>query len=51
MKIATTSTPTSGSHGEEMTKSMAQIVEIILSARDREALIDKAVDQTVEVAG
>ena len=51
MKMATTSTPTSGLRGEEMTKSMAQIVEIMLNARDREALIDKAVDRTVEVAG
>jgi hypothetical protein len=33
--------------GEEMTKDMMQIVELMLKARDREALIDKAVDRTV----
>jgi hypothetical protein len=39
------------SRGEEMTKSMMQIVEIMLNARDREAVIDKVVDRTVEISG
>jgi hypothetical protein len=37
------------SRGEEMTKGMMQIVEFMLKGRDREALIDKAVDWTVEI--
>ena len=48
MKMDTTSTPINGSGGEEMMTSMAQIVKIMLTARDREALIDKAVDRTVQ---
>jgi hypothetical protein len=39
------------SRGEEMTKGMMQIVEFMLKARYRDALIDKAVDQTVEITG
>jgi hypothetical protein len=39
------------SRGEEMTKGMMQIVELMLKARDREALIDKAVDRTVQITG
>jgi hypothetical protein len=42
---------TSGTRGEQMTKCMMQIVELMLKARDREALIDKAVDRTVQIAG
>jgi hypothetical protein len=34
-----------------MTKSMMQIVEFMLKAKDREVLIDKAVDRTVEIFG
>ena len=34
-----------------MTKGMVSVVEFMLKARDREALIDKAVDRTVEIAG
>jgi hypothetical protein len=37
------------SRGEEMTKGMMQIVQLMLKARDREALIDKAIDQTVQI--
>ena len=37
--------------GEELIKGMIAIVEFMLKVRDREALIDKAVDRTVEVAG
>jgi hypothetical protein len=39
------------SRGEEMTKSMMQIVKIMVNSRDREAVIDKTVDQTVEISG
>jgi hypothetical protein len=49
--MASTSDSTGISRGEEMTKGMMQIVELMLKARDREALIDKAVDRTVEIAG
>jgi hypothetical protein len=49
--MAKISTPTSGSRGEEMTKSMMYIVEIMLNASDREALIDKIVDRIVEISG
>jgi dephospho-CoA kinase len=42
---------TSGTQGEELTKGMVSVVEFMLKARDREALIDKAVDRTVEIAG
>jgi hypothetical protein len=45
--MASVSGSTGVSRGEEMTKGMMQIVELMLKARDREALIDKAVDQTV----
>jgi hypothetical protein len=38
---------TSVSRGEEMTKGMMQIVELMLKARDQAALIDNAVDRTV----
>ena len=31
-------------------KGMVSIVEIMLKARDREALIDKVVDRTMEIA-
>jgi DNA-binding protein len=49
--MASTSDSIGVSCGEEMTKFMMQIVELMLKARDREALIDKAVDRTVEIAG
>jgi hypothetical protein len=39
------------SRGEEMTKGMMQIVELMFETRDREALIDKAVDRTVQITG
>ena len=42
---------TSGNQGEELTKGMVSVVEYMLKMRDREALIDKAVDRTVEIAG
>ena len=42
---------TSGMQGEDLTKSMVSIVEFMLKARDGEALIDNAVDRTVEIAG
>jgi hypothetical protein len=42
---------TSGTQGEELTKGMVSVVEFMLKARDREALIDKVVDRTVEIAG
>jgi ferritin len=41
---------TSGTQGEELTKGMVSIVEFMLKVRDREALIDKAVDRTVDIA-
>ena len=41
---------TSGSQGEELTKSMVSVVEYMLKVRDREALIDKVVDHTVDIA-
>ena len=40
---------TSGNQGEELTKGMVSIVEYMLKMRDREALIDKAVDRTVSL--
>ena len=43
VKMATTSTLTSGLRGEKMTKSMALIVEIMLNARDREACQEETV--------
>jgi hypothetical protein len=49
--MASTSDWIGVSRGEEMTKGMMQIVELMLKARDGEALIDKAVDRTVEIAG
>ena len=42
---------TSGNQGEELTKGMVSVVEYMLKMRDREALIDKAVDRTVEIVG
>ena len=42
---------TSGRQGEELTKGMVFVVEYMLKVRDREALIDKVVDRTVEIAG
>ena len=42
---------TSGTQGEELTKGIVSVVEYMLKVRDREALIDKAVDRTVEIAG
>ena len=47
MKMASTS----GTQGEELTKGMVSVVEFMLKERDREALVDKAVDRTVETAG
>jgi hypothetical protein len=47
--MAATSDSTCVSHGEEMTKGMMQIAELMLKARDREALIDEAVERTVEI--
>jgi hypothetical protein len=49
--MASTSDSTGVSRGEKITKGMMQIMELMLKARDREALIDKAVDQTVEIGG
>ena len=43
-------TSTSGNQGEELTKGMVSIVEYMLKMRDREALIEKVVDRTVEMA-
>jgi hypothetical protein len=40
---------TSGTQGEESTKGMVVIVEFMLKARYREALIDKAIDRTMEI--
>ena len=42
---------TSGSQGEELMKGMVSVVEYVLKTRVQEALIDKAVDRTVEIAG
>ena len=42
---------TSGNQGEELTKGMVSVVEYMLKMRDQEALIGKAVDRTVEIAG
>ena len=43
---------TSGNEGEKLTKGMVvSVVEYMLKMRDREALINRAVDQTVEIAG
>ena len=41
---------TSGTQGEELTKGMVSVVEYVLKTRDREALIDKAIDRTMEIA-
>ena len=41
---------TSGSQGEELTKGMVSVVEYVLKTRDREALIDKAIDRTMDIA-
>ena len=41
----------SGNQGEELTKGMVSVVQYMLKMRDREALIDKVVDLTVEIAG
>jgi hypothetical protein len=42
---------TSGTRGEELTKGMVSVVEFMLKARDWEALIDKVVYRTMEIAG
>ena len=42
---------TSGSQGEGLMKGMVFVVEYVPKTRDREALIDKVVDRTVEIAG
>jgi hypothetical protein len=42
---------TSGAQREELKKDMVSVVEFIFKARDREVLIDKVVDRTVEIAG
>jgi hypothetical protein len=42
---------TSGSQGEELKNGMVSVVEFMLKARDREALINNAMDRTVEIAG
>ena len=42
---------TSGTQGEELTKGMVSVVEYMLKTRDREALIDEVVDQTMEIVG
>ena len=39
----------SGSQGEELTKGMVSVVEYILKVIDREAIIDKVVDRTVDI--
>ena len=49
--LSATMASTSGNQGEELTKGMVSVVEYMLKMRDREALIDKAVDRTVEIAG
>jgi hypothetical protein len=49
--MALTGDSTGVSRGEEMTKGMMQIVELMLKARDREAMIDKVVDRTVQIIG
>jgi DNA-binding protein len=41
---------TSGTQGGLLTKGMVSVMEFMLKARDREALIDKAIDRTVEIA-
>ena len=46
--LSATMASTSGNQGEELTKGMVSVVEYMLKMRDREALIDKAVDRTVE---
>jgi hypothetical protein len=50
-EMASVSGSTGVSRGEEMMKGMMQIVELMLKARDREALIDKAVDRMVQITG
>jgi hypothetical protein len=42
---------TSGTQEEELTKGMVSVMEFMLKVRHREALIDKAVDKTVVIAG
>ena len=42
---------TSATQGEELTKDKVSIVEFMLKERDREALINKAVDRTMEITG
>ena len=49
--LSATMTSTSRIKGQELTKGMVSIVEFMLKAGDRETLIDKAVDQTMEIAG
>jgi hypothetical protein len=50
-KMALASDSAGGSCVEELTKDMVQIVEFMLKVRDREALIDKEVDLTMEIFG
>jgi hypothetical protein len=42
---------TSGTQGAELTKGMVYVMEFMLKVRDWEALIDKAVNRTVAIAG
>ena len=42
---------TRGNQGEELTNGMVSVVEYMLKMSDREALIDKAADRTVEIVG
>jgi hypothetical protein len=42
---------TNRNQGEKLTKGMVPVVEFMLKARDRHALIDKSVDRIVEIVG
>ena len=41
---------TTSNQGDEFTKEILSFLEHMLKARDREAVIDKAVDHTMEIA-
>ena len=48
---STTMASTSGTQEEDLMKGMVSVVEYMLKVRNREALIDKVVDPTVEIVG
>ena len=41
---------TSGNQEEELMNGMVSVVEYMLKVRDQEALIEKTIDRTVEIA-